>query len=94
MKEHVYTTEGSKVIDLLVGFFLFGGLSQPLFRFFLGKANGESPMGLLFVFIFAWVAVAAYLYGKRRYMGIGIIVGLGLSALSVSPYLLIIFFGN
>lgn len=88
MEDNIYKTKGSKFIDFLIGFFLIGGAYDLALKFFLKQTGYERVTVSLLVAAAAGLALAAFLYQKRRYLGIGLFSALAAHIVAVSPYLL------
>ena len=90
----VYDSTSGKVADFLIGFFVLGGSLDLLLRFGLTGIIGSDPSLALPALGIAGVLsalLAVYLYGRRKFMGIGFGAVLIGHLLAVSTYILMIF---
>ena len=71
MEVKVYETSGGKILDFLLGFFILGGLFDPVLSL-CAKAGNSGLMTAMFAASgAAALALTIYLYKKRKFMGIG-----------------------
>ncbi len=72
MEVKIYETGSAKVLDFMIGFFIIGGLLDSSRRFLSKLMNADFLTAFLIATGLAGLALSIYLYGKRKYMGIGL----------------------
>lgn len=84
MEEKIYTTWSGRIADFLIGFFIVGALLGFALSLVAKGAGYDRLIAALVCVALAAVALASYLYRKRKYIGIGLFTLLACQGLSGS----------